>query len=240
MKQVVTEALLVRHVAYGESDVIATLLTETDGKLGVLVRGARKSSRRVGGALEPFHTIEVRLDDRGGDLATLREARIVRVRAGIVSNLEALDAAGTALRWARHACPTRTREPQAWATLIGLLDALDDLGQSGRSPRVELAGAALRLLTDVGYALDLERCVRCGRECPEGRPAFVDAGRGGLICSRCGGAHMVLDPAVRAIARAAQAGDAGAAGAMSIEAAEVVLRLVDDAMAAHAGFDGQA
>ncbi len=237
MREVLSHALLVRHVAYGESDVIATFLTETDGKLGVLVRGARKSSRRVGGALEPFHTIEVRVEDRGGDLATLREARIVRVRAGIVANLEALDAAGTALRWARHACPSRTREPQAWETLIALLDALDDGGRTGRSPRVELAGAALRLLTDVGYALDLERCVRCGRECPEGRPAHVDAGRGGLVCSRCGGAPIVIDPRLRGVARAAQAGELDAASAMSEDDAAVILRLADDAMAAHAGFD---
>lgn len=227
-----------RSVNYGESDVIATLLTETDGKLGVLVRGARKSSRRVGGALEPFHTMEVRLDDRGGELATWREGRIAKVRSGIVSHLEALEAAGTALRWARHACPARTREPEAWGTLIALLDALDTTAAAGRSPRVELASAALRLLADVGYALDLERCVRCGKECPDGRPARVDAGRGGLVCSACGGAHVHLDVRTRAIARAAQSGQPEELlAAMTVADADVILGLAEDAMAAHAGFD---
>ena len=125
MRSFVTNALLVRQVAYGESDVIATLFTETEGKLGVMVRGGRKSSKRVGGALEPVHSIEARIEDRGGELGTLREARIVRVRAGIASSLAAIDAAGMALRWVRHACPPRTREPEAWATLNELLDALD-------------------------------------------------------------------------------------------------------------------
>jgi DNA repair protein RecO (recombination protein O) len=238
VKVIVSEALLVHRVSYGESDVIATLLTETDGKLGVLVRGGRKSSRRVGGALEPVHTIEVRLEDRGGDLATLREGRIVRVRGGIVGSLDALDAAGMALRWARHACPVRTREPEAWKTLIALLDALDDAAMNARSPRIELAGAALRLLADVGYALDLERCVRCGKECPEGRPAGIDAARGGLICSACGGARIILEPRVRAVARAALAGETRQAiASMSASDAETILGLVEDAMAAHAGFD---
>lgn len=233
-----TEALLVRSVNYGESDVIATLLSESDGKLGVLVRGGRKSARRVGGALEPFHTIEVRLDDRGGELATLKEARITRVRAGIVANLEALDAAGTALRWARHVCPPRTREPEAWVTLLELLDALDATATTGRSPRVELAWGALRLLANVGYALDLERCVRCGKECPEGRPAGVDAARGGLICASCGGARTTLSAQTRARARTAQEGaTAGTATGLTTADAEVILGLVEDAMAAHAGFD---
>jgi DNA repair protein RecO (recombination protein O) len=240
VKLIVSEALLVHRVDYGESDVIATLLTETDGKLGVLVRGARKSTRRVGGALEPFHTIEVRLEDRGGELATLKESRITRVRAGIVSDLDALDAAGTALRWARHACPPRTREPDAWATLHALLDALDAGRTSGRSPRVELAFAALRLLADVGYALDLEHCVRCGRTCPAGQKAGVDPARGGLVCTACGGARVLLEPRLRAMAVAAQVAQIGALppdATLSDADADVLLSLSHTAMAAHTGFD---
>jgi DNA repair protein RecO (recombination protein O) len=234
LRTLVTSALLVRQVAYGESDVIATLFTEAEGKLGVMVRGGRKSSKRVGGALEPFHTLEARIDDRGGELASLREARIVRVRAGIVATLEAIDAAGMALRWVRHVCPPRTREPEAWGTLLELLDELD--AESTRSsPRVALARAGLRLLSDVGYALDLERCIQCGRECPPSRSARVDPARGGLVCSTCGGGHVVLraDLRAKAIAAAARTGEVE----MTPADAEELLAVVDAAMAAHAGFD---
>ncbi len=236
MKAIVTEALLVRQVAYGESDVIATLFTEAEGKLGALVRGGRKSSKRVGGALEPFHTIEARLDDRGGELATLREARIVKVRTGITTSLESIESAGTALRWVRHACPPRTREPEAWATLSALLDAIDAIGQagSGVDPRIALARSALRLLADVGYGLDLERCVTCGRECGPGRAARVDPARGGLVCSSCGGARVTLSPELRARAILAQRGEQDA---LTREDAGAILAIVDAAMAAHAGFD---
>jgi DNA repair protein RecO (recombination protein O) len=244
-----TEALLVRQVAYGDSDVIATLFTEAEGKLGAMVRGGRKSTKRVGGALEPFHTIEARLEDRGGALATLREARIVRVRAGVVGSLEAIDAAGMALRWVRHACPARTREPEAWETAIAILDALDECVAKGVSPRVVLAEGALRLLGDVGWALDLERCVRCGKECPEAKGGRVDPARGGLVCSECGGARVPVSAELRGKVIAAQrrgfagARRAGAATAASEEVAmteneaERVLAIVDAAMAAHAGFD---
>ena len=120
-----SEALVVRTVEFGESDVIATLITEQLGKVGAVVRGARKGSRRVGGALEPVHTIVVLLDDKGGDLATLKEARIVQLRTAVVSSLEALEAAGAALRWARHLFPPRTPEPAGWTVLVDLLDALE-------------------------------------------------------------------------------------------------------------------
>ncbi len=239
MRALTTPALLVRTIAYGESDVIATFFTEAEGKLGAMVRGGRKSTKRVGGALEPFHTIEARLEDRGGDLATLREARIVKVRAGIVASLEAIDAAGTALRWVRHVCPPRTPEPEAWSTLTELLDTLD---AAAVAPREALARAGLRLLSDVGYALDLERCVQCGRECPPDRASRIDPARGGLVCSSCGGGRVLLRAEVRAkaIAAASRVPDAGAvnvAPPMTPAEADEILTVVDAAMAAHADFD---
>jgi DNA repair protein RecO (recombination protein O) len=231
LKRVTSDALLVRSVPYGESDLVIQLLTETDGRLGAIVRGGRKSTKRVGGALEPFHTIRVELEDKGRELATLKEARLSRIRTGIGQSLEALDAAGAALRWARQLCPPRTPEPAAWATLTHLLDALD---AGVAHPKVELAAAALRLLADVGYALDLDRCVGCGKPRPPGRPAYVDAARGGIVCTSCGGSRRLVDAELLDVARAAQAGDASR---LTHAHAAVLLELVEEAMGAHAGIE---
>jgi DNA repair protein RecO (recombination protein O) len=229
-KVIETDALIVRTVAYGEADVIATLVTETSGKLSALVRGARKSKRRAQGALEPFHTVRVSAEDRGGDLVTIRDARVVRVRAGILTSLPALEAGGQALRWLRHLVPPRHPEPAAWATTLSLLDALD---AGPAEPRVPLACAAVRLLSDMGYELNLARCVSCSRECPEGKPACIDPARGGLVCLSCGGARMVLSPEARRLARDAQE---GRPAPFSRAEADQVLVVVEAAMAAHGGF----
>jgi DNA repair protein RecO (recombination protein O) len=239
-----SEALVVRTVDFGESDTIATLVTERAGKLGAIVRGARKGSRRVGGALEPVHTIAVLLEDKGAELTTLKEARIVRMRANVVERLDALEAAGVALRWARHLFPPRTIEPEGWRILVDLLDVLDRVERTSdasgasaaevSSPRSELARTGLAMLAAVGYALDLERCVVCGRTCPEGKVACIDAARGGLVCRACGGASSVLLPDVRKAARALASGNSIS---ITPKSAETVLGLVDLAMAAHAGFE---
>jgi len=226
-----SDALVVRTVGFGESDVIATLLTERLGKVGAVVRGARKGSRRAGGALEPVHTIAVLLEDKGAELTTLKEARIVRTRPRVTASLDALDAAGCALRWARHLFPPRTPEPQGWRVLVDLLDVLED---GDRPPRKELARAGLALLAACGYELDLERCVSCGRACPDGKPACVDPARGGLVCRACGGAGSVLSAEERDGARALAAGDAERA---TDGQAEVVLAVVERALAAHAGLE---
>lgn len=230
MTRLESEALVVRTVDVGDTDVVATLVTERAGKIAAMVRGARKGSRRVGGALEPVHTVAVLLDDKGTELATLKEARIVVLRPSVVSNLPALEAAGVALRWARHLFPPRTPEPEGWRVLLELLDALE-LGSS--SPSTALARAGLAMLTAVGYGLDLKRCVVCSRPCPDGKPACIDPVRGGLVCLACGGAATVLGPAQRDVATAVAA---GRVDGVTDSDAQVILNIVSRAMAAHAGF----
>ena len=233
MKAIDSDALVVRTVEYGEADVITTLLTEVHGKLSAVLRGGRKSRRRAPGALEPFHTVRVRLDDRGAELLTMREARVVRARTGIAGSLAALEAGGLALRWVRHLSPPRHPEPGAWLTTTRLLDELDSCPEL---PRTRLAVAGLRLLDDVGYGLDLERCVGCSRRCPEGRPACVDVRRGGLVCLSCGGAGFRLSPGARKRGLSVQRGDAAQPSGSE---AEELLSLVDGAMAAHGDFEAR-
>jgi DNA repair protein RecO (recombination protein O) len=230
-----SDALVVRTVELGEADVIATLFTEQAGKISAVVRGARKGSRRIGGALEPVHTIAVLLEDKGAELATLKEARIVRTRPRVTADLEALDAAGTVLRWARHLFPPRTPEPAGWRVLISLLDVLEE---GLRSPRKELASAGLALLAAVGYGLELERCVGCARACPAGKAAYLDPTRGGLVCRSCrgasGGTAGVLSVAERDGLRALAAGRVEDA---TVAQADTVLGLIDRALAAHTGLE---
>ena len=231
MKRIETAALLVRSVAYGEADLIATFFTETDGKLSAMIRGARRSTKRFGGALEPIHELFIVLDDKGKELCVLKEARIVRPREGIVSDLDLMDAAGRALRWVRHLCPPRTPEVSAWGSLRALLDVLD-----ARFPPLQhLAVFGLGLLADVGYAIDFERCVRCGKPCPEGRPAFLDAAGGGLVCMTCGGARRTIGKELRALALRAQAREPDLV--MTPAQATELVAIAEEAMSAHADFD---
>jgi DNA repair protein RecO (recombination protein O) len=232
-RRVTTDALVVRSIPYGESDVVATLLGEREGKVAAIVRGARKGSKRTFGALEPMHTVSATYEDKGTELVTLKEARVVRARMGLLGRLEAIEAAGTLLRWARHVFPPKTPEPDAFAVLIEALDALD---ASGEDAGGVLAGAGLRLLAGVGWGLELAQCVKCGRPCPETSSAQLDPARGGIVCRSCGGARLLLPAAVRRACLAALAGEPGASAAIAPHA-KAVAAIVAAAMAAHTGYE---
>ncbi len=225
-----TRALLLRRVSYGESDLVVTLFTEALGRVSALARGARRSQKRFGGSLEPMHTLILRMDERAGaELLALREASLETPRHHLVRDLDRMQAAGRALGWIRRAAPPRTPEPEAWRVIIELLDRLDDESDA-RTPKLHLAELGLRLLAALGWGLDLQRCVRCGRACESGRAAMIDATRGGLVCRACGGARVQLDGAVRA--RLASAA-AGKIPGLSAEDANVALGLVEAALRAH-------
>ncbi len=233
--QTTTEALVLRAVPFAESDTIFTLFTKALGKVSALARGARKGGKRWTGTLEPMHTLRVVLHERPtAELCTLRESAILRPRFGLVADLDRLEAAGQALRWVRAGSPLRTSEPAVWAELEGLLERLD-AGSDEVPAATHLAATGLRLVAAFGYELDLSRCVRCGRPCSDGRPAFVDAGLGGLVCQACGGGHSghrLLDPAVR---RRLLSACSGCDSALLSSDTEVARQLVDEALLAHAG-----
>lgn len=231
--RIVTDALLLRRVEYGESDLVLTLLTQKLGKVSALARAARKSSKRFGSALEPMHTLSVELDERpGAELFTLLEAKLAVPRPKILDSLSALEAGGKALSWARRAAPPRTPEPEPYAVLTTLLDRL--AGPSHTEPGSALAEAGLSLLAAFGWAIDFERCVRCGRRALATQSASVDAARGGLICRSCGGARLRLSAAARA--HMARAG-AGETFVLSPDEAPNALTLVEAALGAHAGIE---
>jgi DNA repair protein RecO (recombination protein O) len=229
-----TRALVLARVAFGESDLIITLFTESVGRVSVLARGGRKSQKRFGGSLEPMHTLSVRFDERAGaELAALREATLAVARVHLVADLDRMQAAGRALGWVRRACPPHTPEPEVWLGMSDLLDRLNDPASSA-SPALCLAEAGLRLLGALGWGLDFERCVRCGKPCEPGRAALVDAARGGLVCRGCGGARRRVEGAARErLRRAAE----GQSGALAEPDAGLALELVDEALLAHAGLE---
>jgi len=223
-------ALLLRSVPIGEADLMLTLFTREGGTVSAAARSARRSARRFG-ALEPLHELAVTLEVRDGiDIGKLVEARIERPRLAITRDLDRLESAGHLLRWVRRACPPHVPEPMIFDALTGGLDALD--ANDGMAPRAILAAVGLALCDGLGWGLDLERCVGCGKACPTSAPSAIDPHRGGLVCQACGGARRILAGDVRAALRAARAGDVAS---LEVRATEIAVELIDALLDAHVG-----
>jgi DNA repair protein RecO (recombination protein O) len=223
-------ALLVSRHPVGEADLVVRLFTESSGMLGVVARNARRSAKRFG-ALEPMHVLKVRIDTSPlRDLGTLAEASLERPRIGITAQLATMEAAGRALRWLRRAAPTRSSEPELWHEVNRLLDGLDAVPPE-HAARVGsmLAASGLRMLAATGWALELTRCVRCEKACPERSRSILDVAAGGIVCRACGGRGEVLTADERHAFVRATEGDDDAL----VEGASRAIDVVERALEVH-------
>jgi DNA repair protein RecO (recombination protein O) len=189
-----TDALLLRAVDYAESDRIVTLLTSRFGKASFIARGARRSKKRFGGALQPLHLLRVELSKGKGELGSLLQAQITRSFPRILTDLGRMGAGFAATEWVRELLPEHEVELAVWEACSGLLAALE---APRASPSRLLLCFEVRLLTLLGFAPQLEHCGLCGREPAPAQGAAFDAREGYLVCQRCGGAPHYLGGGLR-------------------------------------------
>jgi DNA repair protein RecO (recombination protein O) len=183
-----SRALLPRSIDYRDSDRIVTLLTEDYGKISALARGARKSQRRFGGALQPYVLMNAHFRPGRGELAHLERVSVDRSFHEILRSLDAIGAAGAALAVIRERVPDHEPEPAVFEGAVAFLAALNE----GAPPEDCLLSLQIRVLTTLGFAPTLDRCVACGKMPGAGRAASFDAARGGIVCRACGGGRLVL------------------------------------------------
>jgi DNA repair protein RecO (recombination protein O) len=239
-----TLALLLRRTPYRDADLVLSLFTEQLGQVSALARAARKSQRRFGGSLEPFHTLHLELEEASNaELMMLQTAQITHARTHLYEHLESMEAAGKFSGWIRHASPAHTPEPQLWALAQSCMDRLEAVAQSradgdaaaaSARARLVLVAHGLWLLSASGWRLELEHCVQSGARCPDGKSAMVDPERGGLVSRAEGGAPFVVSGPARRRLIAAQAGQMDALEAAD---AELGLELVERCLRAHAGLE---
>ena len=189
-----TRAVLLRSVDFGEADRILTLVTDAHGRIAVMARGARRSQKRFGGALEPFAIVEASVAMGAGEVGRLAEARVLRAFPRLIGSLDAMREAGHALELVRSVSPQRHGEPRLLDAIAALFEELD---RDATSVGV-FARSSLRVLAIVGLAPRVTACVSCGRAPEPGQAALFDAGRGGIVCRACGGGPLRLSGRARA------------------------------------------
>jgi len=184
----VSEAIILRHLDYGESDRIVTFLTPDHGRLKGFARGARKSRRRFGPALEPFAQVRLHWSvSRSGELVSLREAELLDLRPGLRRDLVAIALAGYGCELLEALLGEGHGHGEDFALLAAYLDHLAGGGAQAEA-RLLLE---LRLLQLAGYVPHLLHCSLCGQTLREAQAAFA-VESGGSLCLDCSGGAAAL------------------------------------------------
>jgi len=199
---VLTAAIVLHAFDYLESSRILKLVTRDAGVRSVLARGARRSKKRFGSALDLYAqgTAELQIKP-GRELDTLTSFDVARARPQLAADLARFTGASAiaelTLRFARDAA-----DPALFDAVANALDAIAAAAPD-RARDVTLAGA-WRVLAELGVAPTIDSCAECHAGIESGEPAMFSHPAGGVVCARCG--HLArggrtLPPSARAALR---------------------------------------
>jgi DNA repair protein RecO (recombination protein O) len=197
-----TRGLVLRTFDQGESDRVVRLYTESQGRVGAIAKGARRSKRRFPGTLEILSLVDVRLvDPPRAQLMRLESAKLVSGFEGITESIARYAIACRFLELLDRLTPEREAHPELFHFAVGLLEVL----REAEPDRLLAVLVLAKTLARLGYRPQLVRCAVCGDDLPadSARVAFLPA-HGGSVCSRCAGPEESAVP-VRLL-RALEAG----------------------------------
>jgi DNA repair protein RecO (recombination protein O) len=183
MPLVTTDAIVLHAFDYSETSRILRLATRDAGVVSALARGARRSTKRFGSALDLFAegTVELLVREQR-DLHTLCAFDLTRSRPALATDLGRFAGASAlaelVLRFA-------TDEPQMplFDALSRSLDELS-LAEPDETREATLAGA-WRLVGELGFAPSLDRCSACHAEVAVADALPFSHSAGGVLCAAC-------------------------------------------------------
>lgn len=222
------QAFVLSALDYGDIDRIVSLFTLEHGRIKAFARGARKSRKRFGAALETFARIEVLVRVKEG-LSGLRQAELVSIYPAIRRDL-------SGIAFALYACElidVLTPEGQPLPRLYRLLAAYLERLETGAATDGDRRFFELNLLNILGYRPSLESCARC--DSPFGESGALLQHGGELACRACAANGKPLAAAtLRALSSCLATGRFGLI-VFSDDALFQAGCLLDEAVASHAG-----
>jgi len=181
LAHIVTRGLVLREVAYKESDKILTVLLEGQGKRTVKARSCRRKNSPLSAASQLLVYSDMTLFDYR-DYWSLQEASTLREFRGVREDLEKLSLGSYFAEVTEAVAEEGVDTPGLMSLILNSLHALDKLD---RPPELVRGAFELKLACLAGYEPLLDACAVCGRQSPDA--PRLSLGEGVLHCAGCRG-----------------------------------------------------
>lgn len=169
-----------------EADRIYTFYTQEEGKVRVLAKGVRKPQAKLAGFLEPITYGEIFISKNQGR-GSITGALTLNSFSAIKSNLEATTRVFYIFKILEKLITQQERDEKVFRLLLAYLETLEKLSSENNEENImdiTTLGFLFKLLDGLGYKLEVEKCVSCGKKLkPEDN--FFSAGQGGVMCQDC-------------------------------------------------------
>lgn len=185
MSSFATPAILLRRIDFGDYDLIITFFTLARGKISVIAKSAKKSTKRFAGILELFSVLDIVCSTgRRKGLPVLSEATVKHPFAGIRSDIIKTAYASYWTELINEWLEESQRQDQLYRLFEYVLGALDHDLKPGAALSILFQ---MRFMAISGLWPNLQSCSICRTAIDQIKAdSFTfDLVKGGLACKGC-------------------------------------------------------
>jgi DNA repair protein RecO (recombination protein O) len=189
MGLVETEALILRTYALSDADKIVVALTEDEGLVRGVAKGAKRLKSRFGSSLEPFSVVRLSYYQKEEkELVSVSAIDLEHSYFAIASDPDFLKAFSYAAELLVAFAPPHEKNERLYKMTKFCLEAAAETGNFG----AVLLYFEIWLLKLGGFLPSWEKCVSCGREPSENETVSLEPDFS-VACGKCKGRGKLQD-----------------------------------------------
>ncbi len=177
-----TEAIVLNKINYGDTSMIASFFTRNYGRLSGILKGGRSSKSSIGAAVNPLNHIEIifyKKDTR--EIQLVSGASIISHFPRIKEDFERLQYSLAVLELLKKLTPEHEVNHRLFSGTLRILSLFES---SKEEPLVLFGRYFIFFLTDIGYELQFETCISCGKSSFKSENLAYNFDLG-IFCEQC-------------------------------------------------------
>jgi len=182
MPEYQTPAIILNLKDCGEIDRIVTFYTSDFGKISGIAKGAKKSLKRFGAALDLFAHVHLSFFTKETlSLVRVNHCHLKQSFPSLHKNIASMSYGSYMAELLNEMTAERVAHRELFQTLLKLFSLIDS------SPLKEdyLRIFEMRFLTASGFRPTLNHCLDCKGKLVKGQSFWFNIPRGGVVCSSC-------------------------------------------------------
>ncbi len=173
------EGVVLKSSPFGEGGSLTTLFTRDHGKVRAIARGARRSTSKLVGHLEPLNHVQLAMS-HGRSLDYVDQAQVIHDFSGLKGELSLLGKGLYVTELVDGFGAEENPSPGLYGLALETLHAIEE----HRDSEWPLRFFELHLLRVSGFMPELYQCVQCSQSLEPGLHRFGPT-VGGALCSLC-------------------------------------------------------
>ena len=167
----------------GEVDRIYTIYTLEAGKIRVLGKGVRKPNAKLAGNLESITQAEIFISRNRG-MGKITGSIAINNFTEIKTNLNSINRVFYVFKILAKIISEEEKDPLIFNLLETYLIGIEKFGEEENKADILTLGLLFKILSEMGYRLEVEKCVHCEKRLLLENNYF-SVSRGGILCHAC-------------------------------------------------------